>query len=156
MWNHLYIEMIPHFLRKQCFHTKCVLFRQCNQYGINSISVINATLWIHLQLGKASLYRVNCIGQAEKLLGSFTAKQPKTWSMFERSLHFHWKIEIADIDREKTLTLVWFNWSLQTIFWPGRIECSIKMEMRYSSLLFDHTSVDTSSYMAGFHIGPLY
>ena len=65
IWLHHYIEMIPHFLRKQCFHIKCVLFRQCNLYGINSISVIDATLWIHLQLGKASLYRVNCIGQAE-------------------------------------------------------------------------------------------
>ena len=30
------------------------------------------------------------------------------------------------------------------------------MEMRYSSILFDHTSVDTSFYMAGLHIGPLY
>ena len=49
IWLHLYIEMIPHFLRKQCFHIKCILFRQCNQYGINSISVINACLWIHLQ-----------------------------------------------------------------------------------------------------------
>ena len=28
--------------------------------------------------------------------------------------------------------------------------------MRYSSIVFDHISVDTSSYMAGFHIGPLY
>ena len=26
------------------FHIKCVLFRQCNQYGINSISVIDASL----------------------------------------------------------------------------------------------------------------
>ena len=30
IWLHLYIEMIPHFLRKQCFHIKCVLFRQCS------------------------------------------------------------------------------------------------------------------------------
>ena len=155
-WLHLYKEMIPHFLRKQCFHLKCVLFRQCNQYGIYSISVIDATLWIQLQLGKANLYRINCIGQAEWLLGSFTAKLPKTWSMFERRLHFHWEIEMVDSDREKTLTLVRFNWSLQTIFGPRHIECSIKMEMRYSMLLFDHAYVDTSSYMAGFHIGPLY
>ena len=49
IWLHLYIEMIPHFLRKQCFHIKCVLFRKCNQYGINSISVIDACLWILLQ-----------------------------------------------------------------------------------------------------------
>ena len=63
---------------------------------------------------------------------------------------------MADIDREKTLTLARFSLSLQTIFGPWRIDCSIKMEMRYSSLLFDHTSVDTSSYMAGFDIGPLY
>ena len=89
-------------------------------------------------------------------LGSFTAKLPKTWSMFERRLHFHLEIEMADIDREKTLTLARFNWLLQTIFGPGCIECSIKMGMRYSSVLFDHTSVDTSSYIAGFHIGPLY
>ena len=57
---------------------------------------------------------------------------------------------------KKKLTLARFNWSLQAIFGPGRIDCSIKMDMRYSSILFDHTSVDTSSYMAGFHIGPLY
>ena len=63
---------------------------------------------------------------------------------------------MADIDREKTLTLVRFNWSLQTLFGPGRIEISIKMELRYSCLLLDHTSVVTSSYIAGFHIGPLY
>ena len=34
-------------------------------------------------------YRVNCIGQAEKLLGSFTAKLPKTKSMFEKHFYFH-------------------------------------------------------------------
>ena len=45
-WLHLYIEMIPHFLRKQCYHIKCVLFRQCKQYGINSTSVIDACLYI--------------------------------------------------------------------------------------------------------------
>ena len=49
IWLHLYIEMIPHLLRKHCFHVKCILFRQCNQYGINSISAIGASLWIHLQ-----------------------------------------------------------------------------------------------------------
>ena len=52
----LYIEMIPHFLRKQCFHIKCVLFRECNLYGINSISVIDGSLWIHLQESKFSAY----------------------------------------------------------------------------------------------------
>ena len=46
---------------------------------------------------------------------------------------------MADIDCEKT-----------------RIDSSIKMEMRYSSILFYHTSVNTSFYMAGIHIGPLY
>ena len=51
MWKHLYIEMIPHFLRKQFFHLKYVLFCLCNQYGINSITVIDASLWIHLQEG---------------------------------------------------------------------------------------------------------
>ena len=54
--QHLYKEMIPHFLRKQYFHIKCVLFRQCNQYGINSISVIDASLWIHLQESEFSAY----------------------------------------------------------------------------------------------------
>ena len=121
IWLHLYKEMIPHFLRKQSFHIKCVLFRQCNQYGINSISVIDACLWIHLQ-------------EDEQLLGNFTAWLPKTWSMFERRLHFHWKIEMADINREKTLTLARFNWSLQAIFGPRRIDCSEKMEMRCSCI----------------------
>ena len=41
IWLHLYIEMIPYFLM-QCFISKCVLFRQCKLYGINSISVIDA------------------------------------------------------------------------------------------------------------------
>ena len=36
---HLYIEMIPHFLRIQYFYIKMRFFRQCNLYGINSISV---------------------------------------------------------------------------------------------------------------------
>ena len=46
IWLHLYIEMIPHFLRIQCFYIKMRFFRQCNLYGINSISVIDAPLWL--------------------------------------------------------------------------------------------------------------
>ena len=50
VWLHLYIEMIPNFLRIQCFlcvlffisKCICLFFRQCNLYGINSISVIDA------------------------------------------------------------------------------------------------------------------
>ena len=44
----------------------------------------------------------------------------------------------------------------KTIFGPVRIDCSLKMEMRYSRILSDNTSLDTSSCMAGFHTGPLY
>ena len=36
--------------------SKCILFRQCNLYGINSISVIDASLWIHLQESEFSAY----------------------------------------------------------------------------------------------------
>ena len=148
------------------FHIKCVLFRQCNQYGINSISVKDASLWIHIQESEFSaydevwmhpyismylhflrkqlfnladtvdmiFYRVNCIGQAESLKWNFTAKLPKIWSMFKNACIFIEKLK----------------------FGHRRSDCSIKMEMRYRSILFDHTSVDTSSNMAGFHIGPLY
>ena len=49
-------------------------------------------------------YRVNCIGQAEYLLGSLTANLPKTWFMFDRRLHFLWEIEMANIEREKNTT----------------------------------------------------
>ena len=43
IWLHLYIEMIPHFLRMQCFfYIKVRFFRECNLCGINSISVIDA------------------------------------------------------------------------------------------------------------------
>ena len=62
VWLHLYIEAIPHFLRKQCFHIKCILFRQCYQYRINSISVIDGYGYI---FKKASLYCIrlnNCWG----------------------------------------------------------------------------------------------
>ena len=44
IWLHLYIEMIPHFLRNQCFYIKMRFFRQCNLYGMNGISVIDAPL----------------------------------------------------------------------------------------------------------------
>ena len=44
IWLHLYKEMIPHFLRIQCFYIKMRFFRQCYLYGINSISVIDAPL----------------------------------------------------------------------------------------------------------------
>ena len=37
--------MIPNFLRIQCFYIKMRFFRQCNLYGINSISVIDAPLY---------------------------------------------------------------------------------------------------------------
>ena len=121
IWLHFYIEMIPHFLIKQCFHIKCVLFHKCNQYGINSIAVIDASLWIHLQESEFSGY-INIpwgsIIQPHRyswhdLLSSqlywegwiivweFYSQTPKTWSMFERRLHFHWEIEMADIDCEK-------------------------------------------------------
>ena len=42
------------------------------------------------------------------------------------------------------------------IFGPGPIDCSINIQMRYSSIFFDHISVETYYYMAGFNIGPLY
>ena len=35
---------------------------------------------------------------------------------------------------------LWFKWPLQTYFWTGHIDSSIKVEMRYSSILFDHTN----------------
>ena len=44
IWSNLYIEMIPHFSRIQCFYIRMRFFRQCNLYGINSISVIDAPL----------------------------------------------------------------------------------------------------------------
>ena len=56
-----------------------------------------------------------------------TGSKIKTW--FERHLHFLWEIEMANIKHEITTTLARFNWSLdslQTIFWPRRIVCSIK------------------------------
>ena len=62
---------------------------------------------------------------------------------------------MADIEREKTPTFARFN--RHTIFWPERKDCSKKKtKMRYSSIVFNHISVDTSSTMAGIHIGPLY
>ena len=51
---------------------------------------------------------------------------------------------MADTECEKTQSLI------QTIFGPECRDCTIKMEMRYSSILFDHISVVPFSYMAGF------
>ena len=44
IWLHLYIEKIPHFLRIQSFYIKMRVFRQCNLYRRNIISVIDAPL----------------------------------------------------------------------------------------------------------------
>ena len=61
-WLHLYIEMIPDFLRNwriQCFNINMRFFSQCNLYGINSISVIDAPLWFGILLCCESYWGVS-------------------------------------------------------------------------------------------------
>ena len=103
VWLHLNIEMIPHFLRKQCFHIKCVLFRQCYQCGINSISVIDATLWIHLK--KVSLY---CI-RLNNCWGVLQPNSPKHDPCWKDACIFIEKLKWLTSTVKKTLTLVRFN-----------------------------------------------
>ena len=92
IWLHLYIETIPHFLRKQYFHIKCVLFHQCNQYGIKSISVIDASLWIHLQESESLLCQLYWTGWI--IVGEFYSKNsPKHDPCFKDACIFIAKLK---------------------------------------------------------------
>ena len=106
IWLRLYIEMIPDFLRKQCFHIKCVLFRQCNQYGINSISVIDASLWIHLQESESLSCQLYWTGWI--IIGEFYSKTPQN------------KIHVW-----KTIAFSLRNWNGRHQTWKNTDSCPI-------------------------------
>ena len=172
MWIHPYIRMYPHSLRKQLFSLAdsylCYMSIKYIERSTRDLTAHRVHGQHHSAINRSItttkantvdmiFYRINCIGHSGWIIfGEFYCQTPQNMIYVWKTLSFSLRNWNGQHWAWKTLTLARFNWSLQRIFGPGRIDCTIKMVMRYSNILFVHTSVDTSSYMAGFHLFPLY
>ena len=83
-------------------------------------------------------YHVNCIGQAEYLLESLKPNFPKHDPCLKDACIFVEKLKWPTSNVKKHRPLPYLTDHYKRIFGPKRIDCSIKMEMRYSSIVFEH------------------